>query len=54
MMWSPLIVAAGIITAYFWNSAWPDVFVGLGIAAMNAHAAREVWQAAREEHIAEV
>ncbi|MBA4220656.1 MAG: cobalt transporter [Methylobacterium sp.] len=47
------IVAAGIVTAYLWNSAWPDVIVGLGIAAMNADAAREVWQAAREEHLAE-
>jgi Co/Zn/Cd efflux system component len=29
---------------------WPDLIVGLGIAAMNADAAREVWKAAREEH----
>lgn len=46
------IIAAGIVTAYLWNSAWPDVIVGLGIAAMNADAAREVWQAARAEHLA--
>jgi len=26
------------------------LIVGLGIAAMNADAAREVWNAAREEH----
>lgn len=43
------IVAAGLLTAYT-LSAWPDLIVGLGIAAMNADAAREVWQAAREEH----
>jgi Co/Zn/Cd efflux system component len=43
------IIAAGFVTAYT-NSAWPDVIVGLGIAAMNADAAREVWRAAREEH----
>jgi Co/Zn/Cd efflux system component len=43
------IIAAGSVTAYT-NSAWPDVIVGLGIAAMNADAAREVWRAAREEH----
>src|SRR5450755_4597837 len=43
------IIAAGFVTACT-NSAWPDVFVGLGIAAMNADAAREVWRAAREEH----
>jgi Co/Zn/Cd efflux system component len=43
------IIAAGFVTAYT-NSAWPDLIVGLGIAAMNADAAREVWKAAREEH----
>lgn len=43
------IVAAGLVTAYT-LSAWPDLIVGLGIAAMNADAAREVWQAARREH----
>jgi Co/Zn/Cd efflux system component len=43
------IIAAGFVTAY-WHSAWPDLIVGLGIAAMNADAAREVWKAAREEH----
>lgn len=44
------IVAAGLVTAFMWASAWPDLIVGLGIAAMNADAAREVWKAAREEH----
>jgi Co/Zn/Cd efflux system component len=44
------IVAAGLVTAFLWSSAWPDMIVGLGIAAMNADAAREVWEAAREEH----
>ncbi|WP_454883487.1 cation transporter [Sphingomonas oryzagri] len=44
------IVAAGLVTALLWRSAWPDLIVGLAIAAMNADAAREVWQAAREEH----
>ena len=43
------IIAAGLATAYT-ISAWPDLIVGLGIAAMNADAAREVWEAAREEH----
>jgi Co/Zn/Cd efflux system component len=45
------IIAAGFVTAYT-HSAWPDLVVGLGIAAMNADAAREVWHAAREEHSA--
>jgi Co/Zn/Cd efflux system component len=44
------IIAAGLVTAFLWHSAWPDLIVGLGIAAMNADAAREVWTAAREEH----
>jgi len=43
------IIAAGFVTAYT-LSGWPDLIVGLGIAAMNADAAREVWKAAREEH----
>ncbi|QPB24245.1 cation transporter [Rhizobium sp. 007] len=43
------IIAAGLLTAYT-LSAWPDLIVGLAIAAMNADAAREVWEAAREEH----
>lgn len=43
------IIAAGVVTA-FTLSGWPDLVVGLGIAAMNANAAREVWSAAHEEH----
>jgi Co/Zn/Cd efflux system component len=43
------IIAAGLVTAYT-LSGWPDLIVGLAIAAMNADAAREVWMAAREEH----
>ncbi len=42
------IIAAGFFTAYT-VSAWPDLLVGLGIALMNADAAREVWQAAGAE-----
>lgn len=44
------IIAAGLVTAILWHSAWPDLIVGLAIAAMNADAAREVWSAARNEH----
>ena len=43
------IIGAGLLTAYI-LSAWPDLIVGLAIAAMNAGAAREVWSAARKEH----
>lgn len=44
------IIAAGFVTIYL-RSAWPDLIVGLGIAAMNADAAREVWTAARAERL---
>jgi Co/Zn/Cd efflux system component len=44
------IISAGLVTAFIWRSAWPDLTVGLVIAAMNADAAREVWRAARAEH----
>lgn len=43
------IIAAGMVTAVT-LSGWPDLIVGLGIAAMNADAAKEVWEAAHAEH----
>lgn len=43
------IIAAGVVTAFTF-SAWPDVIVGVGIAAMNVDAARDIWRAARKEH----
>lgn len=43
------IIAAGVITLK-WPSGWPDMIVGLGIALMNADAAKEIWHAARDEH----
>ena len=48
------IIGAGLITALLWYSAWPDLIVGLGIAAMNLDAAHEVWNAAHDEHRSEV
>lgn len=42
------ILAAALATALT-HSAWADVVVGLGIAALNADAAREVYTAARAE-----
>jgi Co/Zn/Cd efflux system component len=44
------IIAAGAVTAFWWRSAWPDLIVGIGIAIMNADAAREIFEAARDEH----
>lgn len=43
------IIAAGLVTAFAWRSAWPDLIVGLTIALVNLDAAKEVWEAAREE-----
>ena len=43
------IVAAGLTTIYI-RTAWPDLIVGIGIALMNAGAAKEVYVTAREEH----
>ncbi len=46
------IIGAGLVTAFLWQSAWPDLVVGLAIAVLNADAAREVFEAAREEQAA--
>lgn len=46
------IVAAGAVTAVH-PTIWPDILVGLVIAALNLDAAREVWEAARGEHEAQ-
>jgi len=43
------IIVAGLVTIYV-PSLWPDLVVGLGIAAMNADAALQVWREARNEH----
>lgn len=42
------IIAAGLVTAAH-PTIWPDIVVGLIIAAMNLDAAHEVWEAAHEE-----
>lgn len=42
------IIAAGGLTA-LWPSIWPDILVGLGIAALNADSALDVLSAARRE-----
>jgi Co/Zn/Cd efflux system component len=45
------IIAAGVVTLQ-WRSGWPDLIVGIGIAVMNADAAKAVWNAAHDEHAA--
>jgi Co/Zn/Cd efflux system component len=42
------IIGAGLVTARF-PSIWPDILIGLVIAAMNLDAAHEVWEAAHDE-----
>lgn len=43
------IILAGLITLG-WLSGWPDLIVGIAIAIMNADAAKEIWEAAKDEH----
>lgn len=45
------IIAAGFVTAFMVRSAWPDLIVGLGIGVLNADAARQVFRAAKAEHL---
>jgi Co/Zn/Cd efflux system component len=42
------IIMAGLVTLIWW-SVWPDIIIGLAIAALNIDAAREVWRAARQD-----
>lgn len=42
------IIGAGLITAVT-LSFWPDLIVGVGIAIVNADAAKEIWDAAKDE-----
>lgn len=42
------MIVTALVTVYT-RTGWPDLVVGLGIAALNADAAREVWTAARKE-----
>jgi Co/Zn/Cd efflux system component len=42
------IIGAGLVTAAH-PSIWPDIVIGLIIAAMNLDAAHEVWEAAHQE-----
>ena len=44
-----LIIVAGLLT-FVWSTAWFDIVVGAIIAVINLSAAKEVWEASREEH----
>ena len=44
------IILAAVVSIW-WVTGWIDIVVGLGIAVLNAGAAREVWRAARQERL---
>lgn len=44
------IIVAGIAT-FFWASGWPDLIVGIIIAALNITAAKTVWHAALSDQV---
>ncbi|AQP45834.1 cation transporter [Tessaracoccus flavus] len=46
------IIVVGVITLFLVRNGWPDLILGLGIIALNARAAREVWEVAEEENLA--
>jgi len=43
------IIAAALVTAWWWASFWPDLIVGVGLFFLNLDAARDVLEAARGE-----
>lgn len=43
------MIGTAAVTVYT-RSGWPDLILGLAIAALNADAAHEVWSTARQEH----
>ncbi|GKS70409.1 cobalt transporter [Nitrosomonas sp. PY1] len=44
------IILAGFVTLY-WYSGWPDLITGIGIAVLNADAAKSVWDTAQQEQV---
>ncbi|GAA4895060.1 cation diffusion facilitator family transporter [Tessaracoccus lubricantis] len=46
------IIAMGALTLTVVRNGWPDLLLGLGIVALNLHAAKEVWEVAEEEDLA--
>lgn len=48
-VWANAAIIAAAFVTLRWRSGWPDLVVGLGIAAINSDAALKVWRAARRE-----
>lgn len=45
------IIVVGLVTRW-WRSGWPDLAFGVAVALVNGAAAKEVWELARDEHLA--
>ncbi|MFP5235459.1 MAG: cation transporter [Acidobacteriota bacterium] len=50
-VWANAAIIAAALVTLRWLSGWPDLIVGLGIAAINSDAALKVWRAARRESV---
>lgn len=46
-----LAILAAAAIALGWDSGWPDIVVGIAIAALNADAGLKVWRAASRERL---
>ena len=46
-----LAILGSAALALAWASGWPDIVVGVGIAAINADAGVKVWRAASRERL---
>jgi len=46
-----LAILAAAAVAIGWDSGWPDIIVGVGIAYLNADAGLKVWRAASRERL---
>lgn len=46
-----LAILAAAAVALGWESGWPDIIVGIGIAYLNADAGLKVWRAASRERL---
>lgn len=45
------LVALAGVTAWA-GSGWPDIVLGVALVLLNGSAAKEIWEAATEEHLA--
>lgn len=48
------IIAMGVLTLLWVPNGWPDLVLGVLVVALNATAAKEVWEAAENERLADL